>query len=157
MSESDKIITLTSSDGERFEVSETVARQFEIVAHMLEDGCTGSTVPITTVDSTILAKVIEYCKKHVEAGDVEGNEEATKTLKDWDEEFVKVEMDTLFSIILAANYLNIKGLLDITCQKAADNIKDKTPEEVRKIFNVENDFSVDEEAAVRKENDWAFT
>ena len=37
----------------------------------------------------------------------------------------------------AANYLNIKSLLDLTCQAVADIIKGKTPEEIRTEFNIE--------------------
>ncbi|KAF3502206.1 hypothetical protein F2Q69_00041906 [Brassica cretica] len=65
-------------------------------------------------------------------------------------------MNTLFSLILAANYLNVKGLLNIGCQKVADTIKDMKPEEVRSIFNIENDYTPAEEEVVRKENEWAF-
>ncbi|CAF1738384.1 hypothetical protein Bca4012_043369 [Brassica carinata] len=157
MSESNKKISLISSEGEAFEVSEAVAREFEIVAHMLEDGCSGSSIPITTVDSNILGKVIEYCTKHVEVGNVEGNsEKAEKDLEEFDKRFIAVEMNTLFSLILAANYLNVKGLLNIGCQKVADTIKDMKPEEVRSIFNIENDYTPAEEEVVRKENEWAF-
>ncbi|CAJ2646643.1 unnamed protein product [Trifolium pratense] len=56
----------------------------------------------------------------------------------------------------AANYLNIKSLLDLTCQTVADMIKGKTPEEIRKTFNIKNDFSPEEEEEVRRENQWAF-
>jgi S-phase kinase-associated protein 1 len=71
----------------------------------------------------------------------------------------------LFNIILksivvlylqAANYLNIKNLLDLTCQTVADMIKGKTPEEIRKTFNIKNDFTPEEEEEVRRENQWAF-
>lgn len=31
-------------------------------------------------------------------------------------------------------------------------IKGKTPEEIRKLFNIQNDFSPEEEAQIRKEN-----
>lgn len=41
---------------------------------------------------------------------------------------MKVDQATLFDLILAANYLNIKGLLDLTCQTVAQMIKGKTPE-----------------------------
>ncbi|RYR27316.1 hypothetical protein Ahy_B01g051370 [Arachis hypogaea] len=56
----------------------------------------------------------------------------------------------------AANYLNIKSLLDLTCQTVADMIKGKTPEEIRKTFNIKNDFTPEEEEEVRRENQWAF-
>lgn len=56
----------------------------------------------------------------------------------------------------AANFLDIKSLLDLTCQKVADMIKGKQPEEIRKIFNIENDFTPEEEAKIREENQWAF-
>lgn len=49
-------------------------------------------------------------------------------LQAWDTEFVKVDQSTLFDLILAANYLNIKSLLDLTCHTVAQMIKGKTPE-----------------------------
>lgn len=58
--------------------------------------------------------------------------------------------------VQAANYLNIKNLLDLTCQTVADMIKGKTPEEIRKTFNIKNDFTPEEEEEVRRENQWAF-
>ena len=54
----------------------------------------------------------------------------------------------------AANYLDIKGLLDVTCKTVANMIKGKTPEEIRKTFNIKNDFTEEEEAQVHKENQW---
>ncbi|CAH2045662.1 unnamed protein product [Thlaspi arvense] len=174
MSESTKIV-LTSQGGEAFEVDEAVAREFQIVAHMIDDGCAGKAIPLENVTGDVLAKVIEYCKKHVEAGSVKkdeieagsskegqveagssGEDEPESELKAWDEEFLKLDMDTLFKILLAANYLNIKSLLDVVCQKIADLIKHKQPEEIREIFNIQNDFTPEEEDAVRKENAWAF-
>merc|ERR1711959_67754 len=76
--------------------------------------------------------------------------------KQWDLEFVKVDNSTLFDLILAANYLNITQLLDLTCEKVAEMIKNKTAEEIRSHFNIKNDFSPEEEEQVRKENEWAF-
>merc|ERR1712117_96521 len=60
----------------------------------------------------------------------------------------------LKKVILAANYLDIKGLLDVTCKTVANMIKGKTPEEIRKTFNIKNDFTPSEEEQVRKENEW---
>lgn len=33
--------------------------------------------------------------------------------------------------------------------------KGKSPEEIRKIFNIANDFTPEEEAHIREENKWA--
>lgn len=67
---------------------------------------------------------------------------------------VQVDQGTLFELILAANYLDIKGLLDVTCKTVANMIKGKSPEEIRKTFNIKNDFTPAEEEQVRKENEW---
>ena len=40
-------------------------------------------------------------------------------------------------------------MLDLTCKTAAEMIKGKTPEEIRKHFNIKNDFTPEELAQVR--------
>ena len=51
-------------------------------------------------------------------------------------------------------YVSFQGLLDVTCKTVANMIKGKTPEEIRKTFNIKNDFTPSEEEQVRKENEW---
>ena len=75
-------------------------------------------------------------------------------ISSWDMDFLKVDQVTLFELILAANYLDIKGLLDVGCKTVANMIKGKSPEEIRKTFNIKNDFSPAEEEQIRKENEW---
>ncbi|CAK8540037.1 unnamed protein product [Lathyrus sativus] len=152
---STKKITLKSSDGEAFEVDEAVALESQTIKHMIEDDCADSGIPLPNVTSKILAKVIEFCKKHVDAAAAD-DKPSEDELKAWDADFVKVDQVTLFDLILAANYLNIKNLLDLTCQTVADMIKGKTPEEIRRTFNIKNDFTPEEEEEVRRENQWAF-
>ncbi|GLT91973.1 hypothetical protein SLE2022_098330 [Rubroshorea leprosula] len=157
MSSTERKITLKSSDGETFEVDEAVALLSQTIKHMIEDGCADNGIPLPNVPSKILSKVIEYCKKHVEAP--KSDDRATSVadeLKAWDADFVKVDQVTLFDLILAANYLNIKDLLDLTCETVADMIKGRTPEEIRKTFSIKNDFTPEEEEEVRRENQWAF-
>ncbi|OAY77704.1 SKP1-like protein 1B [Ananas comosus] len=163
-----RTITLKSSDAEVFEVEEAVAMESQTIKHMIEDDCAASVIPLPNVTSKILSKVIEYSKRHVDAAAAASaaaaaaaagdgaTRPADDDLKQWDAEFVKVDQATLFDLILAANYLNIKGLLDLTCQTVADMIKGKTPEEIRKTFNIKNDFTPEEEEEVRRENQWAF-
>ncbi|XP_058190375.1 SKP1-like protein 1A [Rhododendron vialii] len=154
-----KTIVLKSSDGETFEVEEAVAVESQTIKHMIEDNCADTSIPLPNVTSKILAKVIEYCKRHVEsaASATKSEDKAVDDeLKTFDSDFVNVDQAVLFDLILAANYLNIKSLLDLTCQTVADMIKGKTPEEIRKTFNIKNDFTPEEEEEVRRENAWAF-
>ncbi|CAN0902984.1 SKP1-like protein 4 [Linum grandiflorum] len=124
---------------------------------------TDGAIPLDYVTGSILSKVIKYCRMHTSA-----IAEVDKVRK-WDQEFVKVNLMMLFDLILfsllttvdvvyylkVADYLNIKELLDLTCQKAAHMIFGKTTEEMCKIFNIKNDFTPEEEANIRIENRWA--
>jgi S-phase kinase-associated protein 1 len=77
-----------------------------------------------------------------------------EVVQPWYSNFISVEQEVLFELILAANYMDIKPLLDLTCATVASLIKGKTPEEIRKQFNIVNDFTPEEEASVREENKW---
>lgn len=81
-------------------------------------------------------------------------DKTTGDITGWDAKFCEVDQSTLFEIILAANYLDIKNLLELTCKCVANMIKGKTPEEIRKLFNIENDFTPEEEAQIKQENEW---
>eukprot|EP00261_Vitis_vinifera_P017219 XP_010646804.1 PREDICTED: SKP1-like protein 1A isoform X3 [Vitis vinifera] len=148
-------LTLQSSDGMFFYVDVAVAMESQTIKHMIEDRCADNAIPLPNVTSKILARVIEYCKKHVETPKAEEHA-VNDELRAWDADFVKVDQATLFDLILAANYLDIKSLLDLTCQTVADMIKGKTPSEIRKTFIYKNDFTPEEEEEVRRENQWAF-
>ncbi|CAI0547361.1 unnamed protein product [Linum tenue] len=134
--------------------------QSQTIKHMIEDDCADNGIPLPNVTAKILAMVIEYCKNHHGSPDGMGDDDdgavEDEAMKTWDKKFVKVDQDTLFDLILAANYLNIKELLDLTCKTVADMMSGKTPEEIRKIFNIKNDYTPEEEAEVRRENQWAF-
>jgi hypothetical protein len=44
-----------------------------------------------------------------------------------------MEQDPLLELIVAANYLDIKGLLDVGCKTVANSIKGKSVEEIRTV------------------------
>lgn len=48
----------------------------------------------------------------------------------------------------AANTLQHRRLLDLTCQHVARLLRGKTPAEIRATFNIENNFTPEEEEAV---------
>ncbi|KAH0870186.1 hypothetical protein HID58_077208 [Brassica napus] len=154
-----KKIVLKSSDGESFEVDEAADLESKTIAHMVEDDCVDNGVPLPNVTSEILAKVIEYLTRGDESAIVEVHCQSTKTVMSLARlgcSVYEIDQATLFKLILAANYLNIKNLPDLTRHTVADMIKGKTPEEIHTTFNIENDFTPEEEEEVRMENKRAF-
>ena len=141
-------VKLKSKQEEVFEVEAKAAFRSITIKNMIDDTGFQIHVPVPMVDSPTLAKVIEYLKYHQRAED-EGLDDQL-----WDVNYVKVDDETLFNLILAANYLDIKPLLDLTCKAVADEIKGKTPEEIRTRFNIKNDFTPEEEEEVKRENAW---
>ncbi|XP_058080065.1 SKP1-like protein 11 [Magnolia sinica] len=152
-SSSTKKVTLRTSDGEVFDVEQsTIASQSQIISYMVEENCANDVIPLPTVTARVLFKVIEYCNKHAKG---RGRQKDNNDLKGWDREFLSgMDINLVFDLVLAANYLDINGLLDLTCQYMADHINYMTPEVVRKVFNIENDFTPEEEAKFREENEW---
>ena len=130
---------------------------------MLEDvgeSATNEAIPIPNVNEAVLKKVIEWCVHHrsdppAAADDDTDSRKKTTDIEEWDQKFMQVDQEMLFEIILAANYLDIKALLDVGCKTVANMIKGKSPEEIRKTFNIQNDFTPEEEDQIRRENEWA--
>lgn len=159
-------VTLTSQEGDKFKVKKNVAQMSELVKTMIpnddddDDDEKEKEIPLVNVKSNILGKVIEWMEWHTKNGPTEEIEKPLKSqnmsdiVSEWDANYIKVDQDVLFELILAANYMDIKLLLDLTCATIASMIKGKTPEEIRKTFNIVNDFTPEEEALVREENKW---
>jgi S-phase kinase-associated protein 1 len=95
-----------------------------------EEEGTNIEIPLPNVKSQVLQKVIEFCEHHLQ----EPMTEIEKPLKSqvmadvvqkWYADFVDLEQVLLFELILAANYMDIKPLLDLTCATVASMIKVK--------------------------------
>ena len=144
-------VRLKSKQEELFEVEKNTAFRSVTIKNMVEDTGMDICVPVPMVESQTLIKVIEFLKYHHKAEEETIPEDESRR---WDMDFVKMDDAMLFSMILAANYLDIKPLLDLTCKAVADEIKGKTPEEIRTRFNIKNDFTPEEEEEVKRENAW---
>eukprot|EP00965_Chrysotila_dentata_P102609 3387567-Pleurochrysis_carterae.AAC.1 len=46
-------------------------------------------------------------------------------IRDWNEKFMDIDDEMVFNLIPAANFLAIKGLLDLSCKKVRDKIRGK--------------------------------
>jgi S-phase kinase-associated protein 1 len=123
-----------------------VARMSLTIANMMDDlGVTGDAsnpVILKNVPRPILEKIFEFCQYYADRPDLvkeltkEGREE-TNVVSDWDKEFLKVSNKTLFEIMLAANFLDIKLLLDACCKTVADMVRGLPEDEIRAMFSLD--------------------
>jgi len=155
-------IYLVSQEGEQFEVSVDIATMSVLVKTMFDPEQPDEEVqkiPLPNVKTSILAKVLEFLT-HYKGEPMTEIEKPLKSsnmnevVQEWYVDFVNVDQETLFELILAANFMDIKPLLELSCATVASMVKGKTPEEIRQHFNIVNDFTEEEEAQIREENKW---
>uniref|UniRef100_A0A7S3GJJ1 SKP1 component POZ domain-containing protein n=1 Tax=Palpitomonas bilix TaxID=652834 RepID=A0A7S3GJJ1_9EUKA len=132
-------ITLLSGDKQSVVVSRQTASLSHTIASMIEDFHAEEEVPplpIDNVTGSVLEKVMNYCgeRQNMVREGVEYDD-----IKKWETEFFKdMAEEELYPIILAANYLDIKPLLEASAGKAAEEIsKCGTPAEIRAKYGID--------------------
>ncbi|KAL6543055.1 hypothetical protein OROHE_010575 [Orobanche hederae] len=89
-----KTTLLMSSDGHIFQVEEAVVAEFQAIHRFLPAG--GAAIPISHITGQILAKVIEYCRKH---NDHKLNRLLDQEISAWDRDFVVVNEKILVDLL----------------------------------------------------------
>jgi len=157
----DEIVKIISSDDSPFETTVGAVKRALTIRNLIADCDLENPIPLPNIKGEILEKVLQYLKHLAEnPGPVTGRDDevaegAQQQVSPWDVDFCAQQSQAdLFELILAANYLDIKELLDVTCKSVANMIKGKTTEEIRATFNIINDLTPEEEEQIRKENAW---
>ena len=162
-------IHLIPKEGVVVETTWEVAKHSGFISALLEDEFSGDnrnngedsaipSVPVPNVDSKTLELVLQFMEHHNKQPMSEIEKPLrgafSEVVQEWYANFCNVDQETLFQLILASNYLDVRPLLNLTCACVASMIKGKTPEEIRQTFGIVNDFTPEEERMVREENRW---
>lgn len=161
-------IRLEANDGVIVEVSRDAAVS---MSELLHDFITAdpslSQVDIPNAASRPLRYVVQYMEHHHNNPAQPIEKPLRGDLRDqisqWDYLFLYTDLvkhgdemqhELLIHVTMAANFLRVKDLIDLCSACTAALIKGKTPEQIRALFNVENDFTPEEEEKIREENRW---
>ena len=120
-----------SKEGDVFDVPVVVAKMSKLVETTIDDDGDDEVqeIPLPNVKATVLSKVIEYCTHYKMEEAMNSIQTPLKSSKieevvqKWYADFVKVEQVLLFELVTAANFMDIKPLLDLTCLAVAVMIK----------------------------------
>jgi len=156
------MMRLITKENSILEVNEEAIKQkSKVIYSMLsnnEEDSDEDTELTVNVDEKTLRKIIEYVEhNHNKVRTIIEKPIKSVHMKDltdeWNANFIDSFEDNehIFNLINAADYLDINCLLDLSCAKVASIIKNKTPTEIRKTFNITNDFTPEQEEHIEKE------
>lgn len=180
-----KFIVLESKDGylykfpvQLLELTETLKHAYDALKESMGDESFPQAVPSFALES-VIKWCCHYYSPTVIGGDSASDADSVtpKELKNiyipeniykirestnitdlptWDSNFFNVEMEVLYGLINAADYMRIgyNAMLQFGCMVAASRIKGKSPKEVREIFGVPDDLTPEEIEQIKKENEW---
>lgn len=143
-----EIIELVSADQVKFKVTRKNALISKLMSQAIEGDPRATEIDVPGAKAKSLKLVIEYMEHHV------GVPEAiiekplkSKVMKDnckdpWDATYIDRIGETkqdVYDLMLAANYMDIKCLLHLTCAKVGSWIKGQPLEKLREILAVKKD------------------
>ena len=78
----------------------------------------------------------------------------SNTLDEKDTYLNNLEEDVFFELMLAANFLDVPGLLDALAKVVAVKLERKTAAQIRQEFGIEDDLAREEVEAIQEEEEW---
>ena len=151
----EKIIKIKSSDNKIVELSSKAALRSGLLRGIIEDYPEDTEFPLNHVNGTTLEKVKEYLTHYQD----QEPSIISKPLKsnnfkecanEWDNNFIGEDNDSILALILAANFMDIKPLLELASAKVACKIRGTTTESIRKDFEI-NELNNDEKEQIEKD------
>ena len=150
----EKTIKVKSSDGKVIELSTKAASKSKLLSGVIQDYQEDSEFPLNKINGETLEKVKEYLVHYQDSEPRQIEKPLPKDFKDcvdeWDYKFIGDDNTQILAIIFAANFMDIKPLLELAAAKVATLIRGTTTESIRKDFEIK-DFSKEEEKQM--END----
>jgi S-phase kinase-associated protein 1 len=156
-----KIVVLVSSDDVKVELPVSAAMQSTLLRALLEDGmCEEDEAPEFGVPSTD-GETLNKCVEYLVLRDGNPAREIPRPLRDpllplldeIDNQFIApLDEATVQKLLHTANFLNAPSMKALLCARCADWMMTKTVDEIRTMFGVNNDFTAEEIAALKKEH-----
>ena len=144
-------LVLVSSDNQKIELDSESAQKSHLLKGLMTDfNSSQEPIPIPDIKADILNKVVEYLtyykgKNPKDIPKPMPSANLSEIIDEWDVKFINgIELDSVFDLINAANYMDIPSLLDLSCAKIASLLKGKTAQEIRTMFNIECDLTEEE-------------
>lgn len=155
-----ELVKLQSKEGQILTISRKAAELSVLIKNNLIDFSIEQAIPLDEVSEKILGLIIKYLSHYdgVSPAEIE-KPLKSNNMKDVTDEFSagfinELELNDLIDLTVAANFMEIQSLLDLCTAKIASMCKDKSEEEIFKTFGITDQFTEEERAKVKEENQW---
>jgi hypothetical protein len=153
-------IVLKSKDGKFYKMSRAAAKRCKMLATMTGDEGEDAELKLDVdSDSKSVPLVIKYCEYHKDVAPstlpMPLMKHIDEYLDEWDKNFIyenlvsktdETKHEALLEVMSAAHYFDCEDLLNLTCAKVGSMIQDKTPEAIRALFHLPDDFTPEQRA-----------
>ena len=173
-----KSLNIKTLDGGDFKVDWEVIQKSQTIKTMIEDlgidqdSMGEDTIPLSNeeVTSEVFKKVVEWLEHdwgNPVPINVDDDDEddlfkthtpiALEHLDAWQQKYIDIPVPKMFPLLICANFLEIRGLLDLMAKAVALQMQGKTVEEMRKNLDLPDPKWTEEELQkLREESAWAF-
>ena len=156
--DADRKIKVKSNDNMVVELSSKAALKSGLLKGVIEDYPEDSEFPLNKINGKTLEKVRDYLS-HYQDEEPPIIKKPLKSNKfeecanEWDIKFLGDNNDTALSLILAANFMDIKPLLELAAAKIACSLRGTTTENIRKTFGI-TELSEQEKTQIEKDKEY---
>ncbi len=120
-----ELISLTSSEGNKFFISKNAAKMSSLLKGAIEDYNGDISIPLLEINSKILRKVIEYLEhwNNTQPPEIKKPIEThlmTQVVDIWSATYIEsLTFEEIGDLAIAANFMEISPLVELTCCKIA--------------------------------------
>jgi S-phase kinase-associated protein 1 len=163
-------LRVLTADGQELSVPECVVTQCKTVSDLraqFPEGEVGA-IPLE-LEASVLEKVVAFCRHREESPLSEHDKAALLKpprrddepwpIPEWENDFVcqgaeEAQLDFLYAMAVAANYLNNKDLLFLATKVIANKVRGKSGQDIVRILGVDEEYTPEKEKEVRDEFPW---
>ena len=156
----EEIIKLKTSDDKVIEVRKDILKKSKLLKDLIDDE-ENNEIMLKEIDELNLKKIIDYLnhykdnepKKIPNPFPAEPDAEFFRSIlnDDWTFDFLnKLKVDETVTLVNAAEYLQIEGLIEILAAKLSYEMTNCSVEEARQKFQIEDDLTEEERAELDK-------
>ena len=140
--EENEEIQISSSEGNLYSISKKAAMRSGIIKGMIEDFPDEAIFPMKSIKGNILEKIKEYLIHYKEEDPKKidiplKSNNFNECVNNWDFNFLGNDIDTIFDLLEAANYMDIKPLHELVSAYLGSNIRGINSNSILKDFEIE--------------------